>query len=303
MKLHKNVLEELTVHPGDKANLRHRSTSATKTDWLGPTSASSPRHLAERDLEEFREELRSTQELLYASDQYALLVIFQALDAAGKDGTIKHVMSGVNPQGCEVVSFRSPSTEELDHDFLWRCAKVLPARGRIGIFNRSYYEEVLVARVHPEILAAQRLPPESGSGEKLWQGRYEDINGFEHHLVRNGTHIVKFFLHVSEEEQKRRLLERLDDPTKFWKFSNADLTERAFHEEYRQAYEAALTATSTAWAPWYIVPADHKYELRALVGGILVHVIEQMDLRLPEIDDAESAVLAAAKQKLLADGA
>jgi PPK2 family polyphosphate:nucleotide phosphotransferase len=301
MKLPKHVIEELTVDPGDAANVRHRSTSATKTDWLGPTSASSPRDLAERDLEEFREELGSTQEWLYAAHQYALLVIFQALDAAGKDGTIKHVMSGVNPQGCEVVSFKSPSTEELDHDFLWRCTKALPARGRIGIFNRSYYEEVLVARVHPEILAAQRLPPESGSGEKLWQDRYDDINAFEHHLVRNGTRIVKFFLHVSEEEQKRRLLERLDDPTKLWKFSSADLTERAFNEEYRRAYEAALTATSTPWAPWYIVPADHKYALRALVGGVLVHVIEQLDLRLPEIDDAESAVLTAAKQKLLAE--
>jgi len=301
MKLHKDVIEELTVHPGDAASLRHRSTRATKTGWLGPASGSGPHYLAEQDLEEFREELRSAQELLYASDQYALLVIFQALDAAGKDGTIKHVMSGVNPQGCKVDSFKSPSTEELAHDFLWRCAKVLPARGRIGIFNRSYYEEVLVARVHPEILAAQRLPPESGNGEKLWQGRFEDINGFEHHLVRNGTRIVKFFLHVSEEEQKRRLLERLDDPTKYWKFSNADLTERAFHKEYQQAYEAALTATSTSWAPWYIVPADHKYELRALVGGILVHVIEQMDLRLPHLGHAEKAGLAAAKQKLLDD--
>ena len=301
MKLQKHLIEELTVHPGDAANLNGRSTSATATNWLRPTTSSSPRHLAERDLEEFRNELRSTQELLYASNQYALLVIFQALDAAGKDGTIKHVMSGVNPQGCEVVSFKSPSAEELEHDFLWRCAKALPARGRIGIFNRSYYEEVLVARVHPEILAAQRLPSESGSGEKLWLDRYEDINSFEHHLVRNGTRIVKFFLHVSGEEQKRRLLDRLDDPTKFRKFSKADLTERAFQEEYRQAYEAALTATSTDWAPWYVVPADHKYELRALVGGILVHVIEQMDLRCPQIDPAQSAEIAAAKRELLGD--
>jgi PPK2 family polyphosphate:nucleotide phosphotransferase len=301
MKLHKDVIEELTVHPGDAASLRHRSTNATRTDWLGPPSTSTPRHLAEQELEAFREELRAAQEVLYASDQYALLVIFQALDAAGKDGTINHVMSGVNPQGCEVVSFKSPSTDELAHDFLWRCAKVLPARGRIGIFNRSYYEEVLVARVHPEILAAQRLPPESGSDEKLWQRRFEDINGFEHHLVRNGTRIVKFFLHVSEEEQKRRLLERLDDPAKYWKFSNADLKERPFRREYLQAYEAALTATSTSWAPWYVVPADHKYELRALVGGILVNVIEHMDLRLPHISRAERAVLAAAKQALLDD--
>ena len=189
---------------------------------------------------------------------WALLLIFQALDAGGKDGTIKHVMSGVNPEGCEVFSFKEPSREELRHDFIWRCAKVLPERGRIGIFNRSYYEEVLVVRVHPEMLAPQHLPSGSEAGSRLWQGRYEDINNFEHHLHRSGTRVVKFFLHVSKEEQRRRLLARLDDPAKQWKFSPADLAERSHFDEYQQAYEEALTATSTSWAPWYVVPADEK---------------------------------------------
>ena len=215
MKLHAKVVEELMVRPGEPAGLASRSTVGTKTEWLDPTGPTSPKELAERDLESFRAELSHAQELLYATKTYALLVILQALDAAGKDGTIKHVMSGVNPQGCEVTSYKQPSSLELDHDFLWRCSKALPERGRIGIFNRSYYEEVLVARVHPEILADEKLPEGSAGGEKLWSQRYEDINSFERHLERNGTRIVKLFLHVSKEEQKKRLLERLADPAKY----------------------------------------------------------------------------------------
>jgi PPK2 family polyphosphate:nucleotide phosphotransferase len=299
MKLPKRVIDELMVRPGDAAELGRRSTAEIDTRWLGTAGAASERQLAEEDLESFKEELASAQELLYAADRYALLVILQALDAAGKDGTIKHVMSGVNPQGCEVVAFKSPSSEELNHDFLWRCTKELPEQGRIGIFNRSYYEEVLVTRVHPDILARQHLPPDYKSDEELWRQRYEDINAFEQHLHRNGTRIVKLFLHVSEGEQKKRLLDRLDDPTKYWKFSATDLAERPFFHDYRRAYEAAITATSTSWAPWYVVPADHKYVTRALVGGILTHTIEQLDLRLPQLTSEERAALDAARQQLL----
>lgn len=255
----------------------------TKTGWLDAKGSPSPKDLAEEDLEEFKKELAAAQELLYAADTYALLVVLQALDAAGKDGTIKHVMSGVNPQGCDVVAFKRPSAEELNHDFLWRCEKALPGQGRIGIFNRSYYEEVLVTRVHPKILEGQHLPPGSATGNRLWRQRYKDINAFEHHLHRNGTRIVKIFLHVSKDEQKSRLLARLDNPDKYWKFSAADLVERAFFGDYQNAYEAMISATSTPWAPWYIVPADHKYAERAIVGGILAHVIDQLDLHLPEV--------------------
>ena len=301
LKLHRRVVEELMISPGKPADLASRSTRETRTHWLGPASTSSPRDPAERDLEAFRQELASAQELLYATDTYALLVILQALDAAGKDGTIKHVTSGVNPQGCEVVSFKRPSAEELSHDFLWRCAKALPERGRIGIFNRSYYEEVLVMQVHPELLDQQHLPPATKRGGELWTQRYEDINAFERHLHRNGTHTVKLFLHVSKDEQKRRLLARIDDPSKSWKFSSADLAERAYFDDYQRAYEAAITATSTPWAPWYVVPADHKYLARALVGGILTHTVEQLNLHLPEVSGEGRGALDTARKTLLAE--
>jgi PPK2 family polyphosphate:nucleotide phosphotransferase len=301
VKLHKHVIEDLMVAPGEEAGLETRSTSVTKSGWLHAKDAPSPKDLAKEDLEEFKEELATAQELLYATDTYALLVVLQALDAGGKDGTIKHVMSGVNPQGCDVVAFKQPSAEELNHDFLWRCEKALPGQGRIGIFNRSYYEEVLVTRVHPEILEGQHLPPDSATGKKLWRQRYKDINAFEDHLHRNGTRVVKIFLHLSKDEQKSRLLARLDDPDKYWKFSTADLAERAFFEDYQDAYEAMITATSTRWAPWYVVPADHKYAGRALVGGILTHVIDQLDLHLPEMDAKRQAELDKARQTLQAD--
>ncbi len=294
MALSKEVIEELVVRPGHEAGLGRRSTRSTNAAWRAGGRGG---EAAEEELEQFKEELAAAQELLYASDTWAILVILQALDAAGKDGTIKHVMSGVNPQGCEVASFKQPSTEELDHDFLWRCVKALPERGRIGIFNRSYYEEVLVVRVHPELLDAERLPPGHASGDRLWRERYEDVNAFERHLERNGTHLVKLFLHVSKEEQRRRFLERLEDPAKQWKFSTADLAEREHFEEYQGAYEEAITATSTPWAPWYVVPADHKRTTRALVGGILVHAVEQLDVRQPapgvgrdELEEARRAL-------------
>jgi PPK2 family polyphosphate:nucleotide phosphotransferase len=223
------------------------------------------------------------QEKLYAQDRWAVLVILQAMDAAGKDSTIKHVMSGLNPQGCSVTSFKAPSAEDLDHDFLWRATRSLPARGKIGIFNRSYYEEVLVARVHPEILSREKLPPDLVSG-KIWQGRFEDINAYERYLSRNGVVVLKFFLNVSKKEQKRRFLERLDEPEKNWKFSASDVLERQHWNEYMGAYEEMIRNTSTERAPWYVVPADHKWFTRVVVAEALVHVLDKLNLSFPKVD-------------------
>ncbi len=303
MKLHKKVIVSLAVEPGHPADLQGRSTRQTKTDWLDADGKSAEKDLAEKDLAEkdlteFTADLAAAQEVLYASDTNAILVVLQGLDGAGKDGTIKHVMSGVNPQGCDVVSFKQPTPEELNHDFLWRCAKALPGQGRIGIFNRSYYEDVLVTRVHPELLTKQHLPKAETSGDNLWADRYEDINAFERHLSRAGTRIVKLFLHLSKEEQKNRLLARLSDPTKYWKFSPADLAERAYFDDYMRAYEEAITATSTPWAPWYVIPADHKYESRAIVGGILTHVINDLNLQPPTTTPDQLAVLDNARRTL-----
>jgi PPK2 family polyphosphate:nucleotide phosphotransferase len=301
MNLSRQLIDELRVAPNVPAALADRSTTETHADWRDSGGTSKSEKSAGLDLEAFTHELATGQELLYATGAYALLVVLQGLDASGKDGTVKHVMSGVNPQGCEVTSFKAPTPEELEHDFLWRCAKVLPARGRIGVFNRSYYEEVLVARVHPEILAAQHLAPDSASEGALWDERFEDINAFEQHLHRNGTRIVKVFLHISKDEQRKRLLARLDDPSKNWKFSESDLAERAFFDDYQQAYESMLSATSTPWAPWYVVPADHKPVARALVGGILTDAIAEMDLRLPKVTDEGRKAISAAKKALRAD--
>jgi len=301
MKLSTAVIDELTVRPGSPAGLERRSTSETRERWLGPLGHAHPKEVAAQDLEAFKRELEVAQDVLYASDTWAMLLVFQALDAAGKDGTIKHVMSGVNPLGCDVHAFRQPSPEELRHDFLWRCATRLPERGRIGIFNRSYYEEVLVVRVHPDLIATQHLPAGSKAGPNLWKERYEDINAFERHLVRNGTRVVKFFLHVSKEEQGRRFLDRLGHPAKHWKFSPADLAEREHFEAYQDAYEAALTATSTPWAPWYVVPADHKPAMRALVGGIVVSAIDGLHLAYPHAEGDQAAVLDRARRELEAD--
>jgi PPK2 family polyphosphate:nucleotide phosphotransferase len=250
-------------------------------------------------LQEDVAELARAQELLYASDSWSVLLIFQAMDAAGKDGTIKHVMSGVNPQGVQVTSFKHPSAEELDHDFLWRCNKSLPERGRIGIFNRSYYEEVLIVKVHPELVAAQRIPG-ARHDKAFWEARYESINNFEHHLTRNGTVILKFFLYVSKDEQRKRFLDRVKDPKKHWKFSAADLGEREYWDDYMQAYEDALNSTSTKWAPWYVIPADHKWVSRAMVANILTTTIKSLDLKYPEVTAAQRKQIAEAKKRLQA---
>jgi PPK2 family polyphosphate:nucleotide phosphotransferase len=244
--------------------------------------------------------LATEQEKLYAQDRRSLLLIFQAMDAAGKDSTIKHVMSGVNPQGVHVVAFKQPSAEELDHDWLWRCWKQLPERGRIGIFNRSYYEEVLVVRVHRELLAGQKLPREC-VGKSIFRERLRDIARFEDYLTRNGTQVLKFFLHVSRDEQKKRFLERLDEPEKHWKFSAADVGERAYWSDYMSAYEDAIRATATRDAPWFVVPADSKWFTRLVVVGAIVEALENMDLGYPEIDSAQRAQLASAREALLAD--
>ncbi len=231
------------------------------------------------------DKLAKLQNVLYADDRYALLVIFQAMDAAGKDGAIRHVMSGLNPQGCQVFSFKHPSATDLDHDFLWRTTACLPERGRIGIFNRSYYEEVLIVRVHPEILAAQRIPDLPKDPDKIWKSRYRSIVDLEHHLYKNGTRIVKFFLHLSKEEQRKRFIDRIDDPDKNWKFSAADVEERKLWKGYMRAYEECLAATSTEKAPWYVVPADDKENARLIISGILVDTLKGLDLRYPEVSE------------------
>lgn len=241
------------------------------------------------------------QERLYAQDHWAVLLIFQALDAAGKDGTIKHVMSGVNPQGCEVHSFKTPSLEEIDHDFMWRTTRVLPRRGHIGIFNRSYYEEVLVVRVHSEFLRGQRLPPELVT-KRIWEDRYEDINHFERYLSRQGVAIRKFFLHVSREEQKRRFLERLEEPEKHWKFSIGDVHERKYFKDYMRAYEQAIRATASSWAPWYVVPADRKWFTRLIVASAVIETLESLRPSFPKVDQKKRRELQAAREALLADG-
>jgi PPK2 family polyphosphate:nucleotide phosphotransferase len=260
---------------------------------------------AEEILEESRADLAASQELLYAADTWSVLVLFQAMDAAGKDGAIKHVMSGVNPQGVEVTSFKHPSAEELDHTFLWRCMKRLPERGRIGIFNRSYYEEVLIVRVHPRLLSAQRIPAASDGRraweDPVWQERFDDINGFERHLARNGTAILKFFLHVSSAEQRKRFLDRIEEPDKHWKFSASDIAERAHWDAYMRAYEEVIRATSTEHAPWYVIPADRKWVSRAAVAAILAGRIRQLGLQWPRVDEAKQAQIAAARERLRAE--
>jgi PPK2 family polyphosphate:nucleotide phosphotransferase len=244
------------------------------------------------------EMLATLQDMLYAQNRWSVLLVFQAMDAAGKDGTIKHVMSGVNPQGVEVYSFKQPSSEALDHDFLWRCAKWVPERGRIGIFNRSHYEEVLIARVHPEILARQQLPPQLVT-KKIWEERYESIRNFEHHLARNGTLVLKFFLHVSKAEQKRRFLARLEEPEKNWKFSASDVRERGHWKEYQRAYEDAIRATAAPHAPWFVVPADHKWYTRLVVAAAVVEAMLGLDLHYPKVGPAQRRELVAARRELL----
>jgi PPK2 family polyphosphate:nucleotide phosphotransferase len=268
------------VDPGDTGNLESEAEQTAK-----------------EALREGVELLAEYQSKLYAQDRWSLLLVFQAMDAAGKDGTIKHVMSGVNPQGVEVYSFKKPSEEDLDHDYLWRCMRSLPERGRIGIFNRSYYEEVLVARVHPEILEHQKLPPKL-VGKRIWDERYQDIRCFERYLSRNGVVIRKFFLHVSKAEQKRRFLARLDEPEKNWKFSASDVVERRFWKDYQRAYEDAIRETATDYAPWYVIPADHKWFTRLAVAAAIVDTLAGLDLHYPVVDAAKRKALQAARREL-----
>ena len=281
---------KLIAPPGKKIKLADYDT--TYTDNFKKKKE------AVNKLEDDIEQLKDLQSKFYAQDNYALLIILQASDAAGKDGTIKHVMSGVNPQGVQVFSFKKPSDEELDHDFLWRCMTRLPERGRIGIFNRSYYEEVLVAKVHPAILESQKLPPDC-KGPDVWQNRYEDINNFEKYLTRNGIIVLKFFLNLSKEEQKNRFMDRLDTPDKNWKFSTADVKERGHWDEYRTAFEDCFNATSTEWAPWHIIPADHKWFSRTAVADIIVKKLKSLDLAYPTVDDEQKARLEEAREALV----
>jgi PPK2 family polyphosphate:nucleotide phosphotransferase len=293
----RGIIDRIRVPPGKQIRLKDYDTGWAQTKELKEFGKSAVKERAKIVLEKNLEDLAAAQELLYADDRYGLLVILQAMDAAGKDGTIKHVMSGVNPQGCQVFSFKKPSVEEMNHNFLWRYARCLPERGRIGIFNRSYYEDVLVVKVHPEILEGQRLPP-GKRGKSFWQARYEDINGFEHHLVRNGIVILKFFLHVSKKEQKRRFLQRLEREEKHWKFSASDLAERAYWDSYMEVYEDALSATSTEWAPWYVVPADNKWGMHAIIADILTTTIHSLDLHYPEVTEQQRKALAEARSQL-----
>lgn len=289
------AIKKFRVPPGEKFRL-----AAHDPAWAGDESIpKAERKKAAKDhLAEEVAELARAQEKLYAADTWSLLIILQALDAAGKDSVIKHVMSGINPQGCQVFSFKRPSEEELDHTFLWRCMKALPERGRIGIFNRSYYEEVLVVRVHPEFVTRQRIPGADPHRDSFWQERFEDINTFERHLVRNGTAVVKFFLNVSKEAQRERLLARIEDPEKQWKVSALDVSERGHWDDFMAAYEACLQATSTDWAPWYVIPADHKWVTRTLVATILTETIDALGLQWPSIDEDQKDAVEQARKSL-----
>jgi PPK2 family polyphosphate:nucleotide phosphotransferase len=290
-EIDRELIERYRVTDGAKFKLKDFDPGDTRP--LGKVAEARASELLKEDIERLSE----LQEMLYAQDQRALLLVFQAMDAAGKDGTIKHVMSGVNPTGCRVTSFKVPSTEELDHDFLWRTTKALPERGIIGIFNRSYYEEVLIVRVHPEYLAKQRLPAEY-TGKKLWENRYESILAHEKHLTRNGTTILKFFLYVSKKEQKKRFLERLDDPAKNWKFSAADVGEREHWDDYMTAYEDMIRETATQNAPWFVVPADNKWFTRLVVSAAINTALESMGLEFPKVDETRRAELERCQQIL-----
>ncbi|MGZ4998746.1 MAG: polyphosphate kinase 2 family protein [Methylomonas sp.] len=296
----KEIIDLFRVKPDKKIRLKDYETGWAQTDEFKAAGKKMVKERAAEILQKSIEELAECQQLLYADDRYALLIVFQAMDGAGKDGTIKHVMSGVNPQGCQVFSFKKPSAEELDHNFLWRYMKCLPERGRIGIFNRSYYEDVLVVRVHKDVLAQQNLP-DGKRGKAFWDARYDDINAFEHHLVRNGTIVLKFFLHVSKDEQKQRFMDRLERPEKNWKFSLADLKERAFWDDYVDAFEKAISATSTKWAPWYIIPADDKWAMRAIVADIVTSTLRDLDLKFPQMNDEQRQLLEEARKSLEAE--
>lgn len=286
-------LAKLIVPPGKKIVLAEDYNPSFTAEFTNKKEA-------QKQLEANTAELAEYQEILYAQNTYALLLIFQAMDAAGKDGAIKHVMSGVNPQGCQVYSFKAPSAEELDHDYLWRSARRLPERGRIGIFNRSYYEEVLVVRVHPTFLDAQQLP--DSARPTIWERRFEQINAFEKYLVENGIVVLKFFLNVSKEEQRQRFLARIDEPEKNWKFATADVKERGFWDEYQLAYQDCLNHTSTEWAPWHVVPADRKWFTRLAVSEIIVRTLKRLNLRYPEVSQQRRRELLEIRKLLEAEG-
>jgi PPK2 family polyphosphate:nucleotide phosphotransferase len=285
-------LKPYRVAEGQKVKLKDFKTS--------DTGSYQSKDEAEEVLGSNIERMRELQSKFYASNSYSLLLIFQAMDAAGKDGAIKHVMSGLNPQGCRVASFKAPSAIEMNHDYLWRCHRELPERGQIGIFNRSYYEEVLIVRVHPEFLEAQKIPDEL-KGDGIWKRRYREINQWERYLHDNGTRVVKFFLHLSKDEQRKRFLDRINRPEKNWKFSASDVKERGFWDEYQRAYEEALQETSTDHAPWYIIPADKKWFSRALISDVVVQTLENLDLAYPEVGDDQLKRLAEAKELLEAE--
>jgi PPK2 family polyphosphate:nucleotide phosphotransferase len=297
--IRKDIIDLFRVPTDGKVRLKDHNPHWKQTPEFEELGKDALKERAQAILAQNLTDLAEAQSLLYADDRYAVLIVLQAMDAAGKDGTIKHVMSGLNPQGCQVFSFKKPSAEDLDHNFLWRYMKSLPERGRIGIFNRSYYEDVLVVKVHPELIGRQ--VPRKKEGKKFWEERYEDINAFEHHLVRNGTLILKFFLNVSKDEQKARFLERLSRPEKHWKFSASDLAERGHWDEYMRAYEDALAATSTKWAPWYVIPADHKWVTRAVVADIVTTSIQGLDLKYPEVTEEMEKRLDDARKKLAAE--
>jgi len=293
MKL-SDLLEHCRISSGKKFKLKDHDPS-----WAGDKDVAKDerKSLAEKLLSEDTAQLAEAQDVLYAADTWSILVVLQAMDAAGKDGIIKHVMSGVNPQGCQIYSFKQPSAEELDHNFLWRCTVRLPERGKIGIFNRSYYEEVLVVKVHPEFLASQRIP-DSKVDKDFWQARYEDINNFEKHLSRNGTKLVKFFLNISKEEQRKRFLARIDTPDKHWKISPSDIAEREHWDEYMEAFDECIANTSSDDAPWYVIPSNHKWVSRALVANILVDTIRGLKLKYPEVTDTKLKAIEAARREL-----
>lgn len=288
----KKFSKQYCVGDGDGFKLKDYETKASFN--LGEEG----KPLVNQTLQMGVDALATMQDVLYAQDKWSLLLVFQAMDAAGKDGAIKHVMSGVNPQGCQVFSFKAPSSEDLDHDFLWRCQKHLPERGRIGIFNRSYYEEVLVVRVHEAILNSQKLPKELITKD-IWEERFQDIRNFEKYLTRNGTIVIKFFLNVSKKEQKKRFIERVDDPDKNWKFSAADAKERGYWDDYMHAYQDLIKNTSTKKSPWYVIPADNKSYARIAIASAIITALDEMDLEYPKVSAEKIAELQAVKQALL----
>jgi len=293
----KDIDKHFRVPTNGRFRLKDHDTAWAGGDYFPDLSKDDLKERARSYLTENLDELEAAQQLLWATDCHSVLVVLQAMDAAGKDGTIKHVMSGVNPQGCQVFAFKKPSDEEIDHTFLWRYMKALPERGRIGIFNRSYYEDVLVVRVHPEILERQKLP-DGKRGKEFWQKRFSDINSFERHLTRNGTLVVKFFLNISKDQQLKRFMERLTNPEKYWKVSDADVNEREYWDDYQKAFEEVFRNTSTKWAPWYVIPADHKWVARTLVAAVLTHTIKRLNLKMPTVSAQRVKELAAMRRRL-----